>query len=417
MEMKKKSLTGNEAAAWAVRIARAKAAFSFPMGPNAEVTETLQGFIDQKEIEDLRVVYGDNEKATTSMQIGMARMGLRSMLCINSEGILWAAAEIHYAAGSRLPLLLVCPSRALEPPTTIYCDHDDFMVQRDMGWLMFYCENAQDIFDTILQVYKIIEQESVMLPAIVGYDGWETSHASSVVNLPDQPTVDRFLPPPAFVKPEKDYLNVNWKQRFSKRRRQHGVGGRDFMDLKYLQMKAEEESAQVIEAVGREYREIFQSPYTGLLEAHECEDAEIILFTMGTIYPSTRFVVDALRGKGIKIGCMKIRVFRPFPGKILRETVKKAKLVITIERNSMAALFHELRGTLYPNEWNGASARHPVVMGKVIGIGGAAISVQHIAHIVEDGLQALKLGRIERELEWFPIKGIQFNPTRDIIAE
>ena len=417
MERTRKSLTGNEAAAWAVRLARASGAFSFPMGPNAEVTETLQGFIDQKEVENLRVVYGDNEKAATSMQIGMARMGLRSMLCINSEGILWAAAEIHYAASSRLPLLLVCPSRALEPPTTIYCDHDDFMLQRDMGWLMFYCEHAQDILDTILQAYKIIGKESVMLPAIVGYDGWETSHASSLVHLPGQQAVDQFLPSPSFLKSEKDYLNVNWKQRFSKRRRQHGLGGRDFMDLKYLQVKAEEESAQVIEEVGREYRDLFQSPHTGVVETHSCDDAEIILLTMGTLSSSTRFVVDALRAEGVKVGCVKIRVLRPFPAKILRQTVQKAKLVITLERNSLAMLFHELRDALYPNPGDGAATQPPMVVGKLIGIGGAAVSVQLIGRIVEDALKALRVGGPEKELEWLPLKGIQFDPTRDIIAE
>lgn len=412
-----KGLTGNEAAAWAVRLARAKAAFSFPMGPNAEVTETLQTFVDNGEVRDLKVIYGDNEKASASMQIGMARLGMRSMLCVNSEGILWAASEIHYAAGSRLPLLLVCPSRSLEPPTTIYSDHDDFMCQRDTGWLMFYCENAQDVLDTILQTYKIIEHETVMLPAIVGYDGWETSHASMAVCVPEQESIDRFLPAPAFIKPEKDYLSVDWKERFGRRRRQKGFGGQDFMELKYLQKKAEEEAIDVIEQVGKEYREAFGSRYVGALESHRCEDAEIAIVTMGVISPSVRFVVDSLREKGLKIGCVKLRVFRPLPARALSEAVRGARLVITIERNSAAALFSELKAALYPDPLAGRAESCPAVMGRVVGIGGGAISLEHIAHIVEEGLQSLKLGRMEQALEWYPIKGIKFDPTRDTIAE
>lgn len=410
-------LTGNEAAAWAVRCARAKAAFSFPMGPNAEVTETLQTFIDKGETKDLKVVYGDNEKAAASMQIGMTRLGQRSMLCINSEGMLWAASEIHYAAGSRLPMLLVCPSRSLEPPTTIYCDHDDFITQRDMGWLMFYCENAQDVFDTIIQAYKIIEDESVMLPAIVGYDGWEVSHATTAVTIPDQESVDRFLPAPNFIKPEKDYLHRDWKERFSHRRRQHGFGGPDFMELKHLQKKAEADSTDVIEQVGNEYREIFQSNHVGLFESHECGDAEIIIVTMGVVYPSVKFAVNALRAKGIKIGCIKLRVFRPFPAKALGDIVKGAKLVVTIDRNSSAALYQELRAALYSDQLNGSRTATPAVMGKVIGLGGGAMPLEHIAHILEDGLQAVKIGRIEKHLEWYPLRDIKFDPTRDTIAE
>lgn len=410
-------LTGNEAAAWAVRRARASAAFSFPMGPNGEVTETLQTFVDSGEVRDMKVIYGENEKSSASMQIGMARLGLRSMLCINSEGILWAASEIHYAAGSRLPLLLVCPSRSLEPPTTIYSDHDDFMCQRDMGWLMFYCENAQDVFDTIIQAYKVIEHETVMLPAIVGYDGWETSHASMAVGIPDQETIDRFLPAPAFVKPEKDYLNVDWKEHFSHRRRQKGFGGQDFMELKYLQKKAEEDSLEMIEQVGREYRDAFGSRYVGALETHRCEDAEIVLVTMGVISPSVKFVVNSLREKGLRIGCVKLRVFRPLPARALQAAVGGAKLVITVERNSTAALFSELKAALYPDPLAGHTGSCPAVMGRVVGIGGAAISLEHIARIVEEGLQCLKLGRMERALEWYPIKGIEFDPARDLIAE
>lgn len=412
-----RGLTGNEAAAWAVRLARAKAAFSFPMGPNAEVTETLQTFVDNGEVKDLKVIYGDNEKASASMQIGMTRLGMRSMLCINSEGILWAASEIHYAAGSRLPMLLVCPSRSLEPPTTIYSDHDDFMCQRDMGWVMLYCENAQDVFDTILQAYKIMEDENVMLPAIVGYDGWEVSHASMGVSVPDQESIDRFLPAPAFLKPEKDYLNVDWKERMSRRRRQKGFGGQDFMDLKYLQQKAQEDAVDVIEKVGNEYREAFGSVHTGLLETHRCEDAEIVVVTMGVIAPSVRFVVDALREKGLHIGCIKLRVFRPFPVRALREALGAARLAITIERNSVAALFSELRTALYPDPLEGEVRPCPTVMGRVVGIGGGAISLEHVSHIVEEGLQSLKLGRLERALDWYPIKGIKFDATRDLIAE
>lgn len=412
-----KGLTGNEAAAWAVRLARAKAAFSFPMGPNAEVTETLQTFVDNDEVRDLKVIYGDNEKAAASMQIGMTRLGMRSMLCINSEGILWAASEIHYAAGSRLPMLLVCPSRSLEPPTTIYCDHDDFMCQRDMGWLMFYCENAQDVFDTIIQAYKIMENETVMLPAIVGYDGWETSHASMAVSIPDQESIDRFLPAPSFIRPEKDYLNVDWKERSSHRRRQKGLGGQDFMDLKCLQQKAQEDSIDVIEKVGEEYREVVGGHHTGLLELHRCEDAEVVVVTMGVIYPSVKFVIDALRQKGLKIGCVKLRVFRPLPVRALRNALRATRLVITIERNSVAALFSELKGALYPDPLGSQAGACPGVMGRVVGIGGCAITLEHISHIVEEGLQSLKLGRMEQTLDWYPIKGVKFDPTRDLIAE
>jgi len=411
------SLTGNEAAAWAVRRARARVGLSFPMGPNAEVTETLQGFIDKGEVKDLRILYGDNEKSAASMQIGIARLGVRSMLCINSEGILWATAEIHYAANSRLPLVLICPSRALEPPTTVFCDHDDFMTQRDMGWLMLYCSSPQDVFDTIIQAYKIAEHGSVMLPVIVGYDGWEVSHASSRVRITDQEDIDTSLPLPTFIKPEKDLLAIDWKERFSSRRRVRGFGGSDFMDLRYLQKKAEADSAQVIEDVGREYQKSFGSPHVGLMEIYKCEDADLVLLTMGIIYPVATFVVDALREKGVRIGCIKLRAFRPFPAKAVCETLRSAKLVISIERNSLASLFSELRASLYSYQFSRDNGLGPMVMGRIVGLGGEGIHPDLLGHIVEEGLRAMASGKVEKEFDWYPLKGIQFDPTRDSIAE
>lgn len=412
------SLTGNEAAAWAVRCARAKLAFSFPMGPNAEVTETLQKFIDNGEVDDLRVIYGETEKASQSMQIGVARLGVRSMICINSEGILWATAEIHYAASSRLPMLMVCPSRALEPPTTVYSDHDDFISQRDMGWLMFYCENPQDIYDTILQAYKVMENSSVMLPAIVGYDGWEVSHGSSPVVVPDQEAIDRFLPPPDFIKPEKDYLAIDWRERFSDRRLMFGYGTlSDFMELRYLQKNAEAGSAEIIEAVGDEYRDAFGSHHVGLIETHRCDDAEIVILTMGIVYPTVKYLVNALREKGLAIGCVKLRVFRPFPAQALREALGHARLVITLDRNCLGALYSELRSALYSPTAAGAGDAPPMVMGRIVGLGGGTMPLEHLGHFVEEALEALEQGRVAKELDFYPIEGIDFDPTRDNIVE
>jgi pyruvate/2-oxoacid:ferredoxin oxidoreductase alpha subunit len=423
METKRMSLTGNEAAAWAIRNARVSVNTSFPMGPNQEVLETLQKFVDNGEITNVSVIIPDNEKSAASLQIGAARIGARSMHCVNSEGILWAASEIHYAASSRLPMLMICPSRALEPPTTVYCDHDDFLALRDMGWLMFYCEDSQDIYDTILQTYKIMEQDQVMLPAIVGYDGWETSHAAARVDIPDQEAIDAFLPAPDFIKPEKDYLAVDWKERASGRRNQQGVGGPLFMDIRHKQKEAQAESAAIIEAVGEEYKKTFNSRHTGMIESHECEDAELVVVTMGIVYPSVKFMVNALRLKGIKIGCVKLRAFRPFPAKQIIEVVENAKLVVTLDRNSITAIFSELGGALY--SLLNQNKKPPMLMGKTIGVGGSPITLDLITGIIEEGFENIKQGKVDKEMEWVLQEGMtvknflgeEYDPTRHTIWE
>ncbi len=415
MKTSRMSLTGNEAAAWAVMRSRVSVNTTFPMGPNQEVAETLQKLIDKGAAPGCSIIIPEQEKAAMSLQIGAARLGVRTSNCINSEGILWATSEIHYAACSRLPMLMVCPSRALEPPTTVYCDHDDYISQRDMGWLMFYCEDAQDVFDTIIQAYKIMEDHGVMLPAIVGYDGWETSHASARVNVPDQESIDAFLPAPDFIKPKKDYAARDWKAQCSRRRYQEGFGGPMFTDIRHSQKKAEEDSAAIIEEVGDEYMRTFGGRHGGLIDVHRCDDAELILVTMGIVYPSVKYIVDALRGKGVNIGCVKVRTFRPFPSAAITQAVKGAKLVLTLDRNSVNALYAEVGSALYTGLAGQSSM--PMIMGKILGIGGAAISLELLSKVIEEGIATVNSGVVEKKLEWLPLMGFVYDPTQHVMAE
>ena len=144
------------------------------------------------------------------------------------------------------------------------------------------------------------------------------------------------------------------------------------------------------------------------------KDIGFILVTMGIVYPSVKFAVNALRAKGVKVGCVKVRVFRPFPGRALWEAVKGAKVVAAVDRNALAALYEEMQGAFYRCLDGG---RGPLVMGRVMGIGGNAIPLLDIGHVMEECLEALKGGRVEKALDWYPIRGIDFDPARDIIAE
>lgn len=410
------SLTGNEAAAWGVRLARTSLALSFPMGPNAEVTETLQKFIDNQEVAGMEVIYGDSEKSAMSMQIGAARLGVRTMLCVNSEGILWTMADAHYGAGSRLPMLMVCPSRALEPPTTVFCDHDDFVSQRDMGWLMFYASDCQDVLDTILQAYKISEDPDVMLPALVAYDGWEVSHASMPVVLPSAQAVDAFLPRPSFIGPGRDYLSVNWEERCHARRRVDGASALHFMEIRHHQRRAYDKALGVTERVGREYQKAVGGTNTGLIETHLTEDAEIVIVTMGVVYGAARFVTEALRAEGCKLGCVKLRAMRPFPGQALARALENARLVLTIDRNSFEAVHTELKSHLYGLHAAG-HGRPPLVMGAVLGVGGWAIRLEDIGQMVRQAQECLRTGHTPENPVWHPLREFKYDPREENFAE
>jgi pyruvate ferredoxin oxidoreductase alpha subunit len=187
------------------------------------------------------------------------------------------------------------------------------------------------------------------------------------------------------------------------------------MEIRYLQKQAEEESEGYIESVGQAYRDISGSRHVGMIESYECRDAEVIVATMGIVYPVVKFIVKSLRQKGVRIGCIKIRTFRPFPAKLVVDEVRDTKLIITLDRNSIAALFHEIGAAMHRHVDTGASG--PLHMGKVIGVGGMPITFDLISGIVEQGFETLEQGRVEKDLEWLPIKGTTYDPTLHVLAE
>jgi len=412
------TLTGNEATTEAMKLARVQTGVFFPIGPSDEVMETMRIRIDQGEMPNARIIQMENEKGVVSCQLGLSRVGIRSLFATCTEGLLWPASEIRYASGARLPMMIVITSRGIEPPTTVYPDHEDFIMMRDMGWLMFYCEDSQDIIDTIIQAYKISEDRSVFLPVFVGYDGWEVSHGKSRVILPDQDKVDTFLPPfPA--RDEGDYVSIDWYERCKLRRLQWTEFDREYhMEMKFTQVEALENAIPLIEEVGREYQGLFGSNHVGSLETDGCEDADIVLVTMGVFAPLVRVTAKAYRERCIKVGTIKLRAFRPFPERALSEAVGNAKAVIVVERNCRAAVYAELKSALYTHfiaEKRGKVP--PMVMGRVVGLGGRWVSPTEIGQIIDEGVEAIKAGKVEKSMEWIGLKGISFDPLRDYVID
>ena len=200
-------MTGNEAAAEACKMARVQVVGFFPIGPSDEVGEALVQMMRRREL-DARVIDLENERSVVNAQIVAAQAGVRTSFATNSEGLVFAYQPLFWAAYGRVPIVVHVAHRAMEPPTVIVTDDHDTIIFRDAHWLQFYCENAQDVFDTTLQAYRVAEDHEVLLPAFVTYAGWEVSHASFPLTVPPQTQVDAYLPRYA-LPPGLDVLETN----------------------------------------------------------------------------------------------------------------------------------------------------------------------------------------------------------------
>lgn len=387
------TLTGNEAAAEACKMARVQVVGFFPIGPSDEVGEKLVQMMRRGEL-DARVVDLENERSVINAQIVAAQAGVRTSFATNSEGIVFGYQPLFWAPYGRVPIVVHVAHRAMEPPTTIVTDDHDTIIFRDVHWLQFHCENAQDVFDTTLQAYRVAEDHDVLLPAFVTYAGWEVSHASFPLTLPSQEQVDAYLP--AYRLPAgHDPLEVDLREVYSRRRMMSvNKGAPEYMELRAKVDRALNVTAkEKIRAAHREFVETFGRGYGGLAEEYRTEDADVVLAVLGSIATTAREVVDGMRADGLRIGMLKIRTLRPFPLEEVRAACAGAKVVLALDRNPVYTLYHELRAALY------GQPKCPMVMGRVIALGGRNFTAPDMWELGLEALEAARTGQGE-ELAW-----------------
>lgn len=388
-----KVITGNAAAAEACKLARVKIVGFFPIGPSDEVGETLGQMMRRGEL-DARVVDLQNERSVVNAQIVATQAGVRSCFSTNSEGLVFAYQPLFWAAYARVPILVHVAHRAMEPPTMIVTDDHDTIIFRDAHWIQYFCENAQEVLDTTLQAYRVIEDHDVLLPVFVTYAGWEVSHSSFPVEVPAQEEVDRYLP--AFrLPPELDFVTMDFREYYGKRRIASIGWVHEYMELRYKVDRALNVTARskIVEA-DEEFRRVFGRGWGGLGELYHTDDAEVVLVAMGNVAALARQTVDDLRAEGKVVGMFKVRTLRPFPTEEVRRALAHARVAVILDRNPVVLLFEEVRAALYgqPNQ--------PLVLGRVIALGGRDLTSLDMRELAEEGLEAARTGKGDPEVSW-----------------
>ena len=240
-----------------------------------------------------------------SAAIGAEAAGARSVTATSSCGLAFMWEELYVAASDRLPILLALVNRALSGPININCDHSDSMGARDSGWIQIYSENNQEAYDNMIQAYPIAENKNVLLPIMVCQDGFITSHAVENIELLEDEKVKKFV---GEYEPENYLLNA---------KKPLAVGPYSvtdyYMEAKVAQAHAMKNAKQAILDVAKKFEKLSGRKY-GLFEEYKLEDADYAVVIIGSAAGTTKDTIDEMRKEGKKVGLLKIRVFRPFPG-------------------------------------------------------------------------------------------------------
>ena len=382
--MSRKLLTGNAAAAWGARLADVDYVPAFPITPQTEIIETLSGWFDSGAMQG-RMTVLESEHSMMTAAGAAAATGVRVFTATSSQGLLYAMEMIYSIPGMRVPLVLVNVSRGLSTPITLEPDHTDVLAARDSGFLQIHCATCQEVLDTILMAYRLAEHQKVRLPVIVNMDGFYLSFTREPVEIPDQEAARQFLG--AF-----DAGAVHFRAGMPESQAVVVLGGSQYSYFRYETHLAALEALKAYPDIADEFNRRF-GRYHGLLECFECDDAELVFFMMGCFATKAQEAVIQLRAAGIKIGLIRPRLIRPFPGDEIVSALSGKRGVAVIDQNlSMGkggVLHAELTSVLY-----GVKDAPAIVASFIGGLGGRDISQQEFFRMAEILADAVKTGRI-----------------------
>ena len=352
-----KILTGNETAAYAAMNSKARVVAAYPITPVTPVVETISKLVEEGRMH-AKFIRVESEHSAMAACIGASAAGSRAFTATSSHGLAYMHEMLHWATNARTPIVMAVANRAIGPGWNIWADLGDALSQRDTGWIQFYCSNNQEIYDTIAMAYKLAEDRKVLLPAMVCYDGFVLSHTSMPVELTE---FDDFL---------SEYEPV-WKLD-AENPFTHGniLPPEDFAELRHNIQKSHDRALKLMKKIEEEFFELYGRGTPLILEEYKMEDAEKVIVTMGAIGSEAKVAVDSLREKKVKAGLVRLKSFRPFPEKELRNLLEDKKVYVfdrAISPGSGGPLYNELKSAL---------AFFPVkrIIPKIAGIGGIDVT-------------------------------------------
>jgi pyruvate ferredoxin oxidoreductase alpha subunit len=358
------------AAAEAVKQANVDVISAYPITPQTHIVEHLSEIVANADL-DAEFFCVESEHSALSVCVGAAATGARTFTCTSSQGLALMSEITYIASGLRLPIVMILSNRTLSAPLSIWNDHSDVMSIRDCGWIQFFVENGQEVYDHVFVSYRLAEDKNVLFPVIINMDGFILSHVIEPIELIEQEKIDQFLPP---------YQPVH------RLHPDHPVTmgafalPSIFAETKKAQEVALRSSmAKVIETwkafgdmTGRYYRPV---------ESHKTEDADTLLVTMGSFGETASVAVDKMREEGRSVGLVKIRLWRPFPFDDLKKATLHAKQLVVIDRavsvGACGPVASEVKAALYGND------QRPSVYNFVAGISGRDVTPSDFIKMVD----------------------------------
>ncbi|MCP3943675.1 MAG: pyruvate synthase subunit PorA [Desulfobacteraceae bacterium] len=385
-----KVITGNGAAAIAAKLVRPDVVAAYPITPQTEIIEQISKFHATGEMDcELITVEGENSAMNVVMAASLA--GGRVFTATSSWGLVFMYDAVLATAGARAPVVMVNVNRETPGIIAVSSGQQDMICTRDAGWIFLIAEDCQEIMDLVIQAYRLAEDYEIQLPVMVHYDGFYLSYLSEGVDIPFQEDVDNFF---LVLKdqPERTKLVPGGKLGCGS----HGILG-GYLELRYKHMAAMERSKDKFDLIDKEYEKIFGRSYGGQVEEYKMEDAHVVLVGSGSMCGTIKTVIDKKRDVGIKVGLLKIRMYRPFPSEIMVKALKGKKAIGVVDRSLSfgfkgGPIYMELKA--FETQLGGSE-----MISFIDGIANTDITTANVGLMI-DTLCDLAAGKDVREVTW-----------------
>ena len=364
-----KQIEGSRAVAEAIALCRPQVICAYPITPQTHIVEGLGEMVKAGELANCEYINVESEFAAMSVAIGASAGGVRAYTATSSQGLLFMAEAVYNASGLGLPIVMTIGNRAIGAPINIWNDHSDSMSVRDAGWIQLYAETNQEALDLHIQAFRLAEE--LACPVMVCMDGFILTHAYERVDMPTQAQVDAYLPPyvPRQVLDPDDPVSIGAL-----------VGPEAFTEVRYLAHHKQLRALSLIPELSREFKETFGRDSGGLIRTYRTEDADTIVVALGSVIGTVQEVVDEMRERGSRIGCVSICSFRPFPLAVLREALRHSRRVVVLEKCLAVGLggivSDGVRKSLSGIQLNGYTV--------IAGLGGRAITRASLIRLFQD---------------------------------
>lgn len=357
---------GDQAIAYSWKQINPDVVASYPITPQTIIVENFSEFVANGEV-DTEYVCAESEHSAMSLCIGASAAGARVATATASAGLAFMWEVLYIASAMRLPIVMSVANRALSGPINIHCDHSDAMGARDAGWIQMFGENVQEAYDDSLMSFRIAEHMKVRLPVMNCIDGFIVTHAIEKFIPLDDSVVKKYVGEFKSIRPLLDLINPTTYGPFT------------FTDYyfehKYQLVEAMREAMPVIKDTFKEFGQMTGRHYD-VVEGYRTEDAEYVVMAIGSTAGTLKYVVDQLRLEGLKVGCIKVRLFRPFPFEEIAKLLEGKKAVAVMDRaismGSTGPMFPEVRSALYE------SKNRPAMHNYIYGLGGRDVRPEEL---------------------------------------